>query len=311
MRVKISVILLVLVIFVAACQGSAASKVTPTPTVDPGVQLTQTAAFQATQDQLATEQASQTVVAQQTADAQATLDAQATAQAQSTANAIATSTQRVLNSQATSTQVVVKRQTATAQANQQATAQAQPLYDLAEKLFAEGVISSSAGSYTPLKDFDNSWAQMNYYDYWPTDLYIEPFSRFILKADFRWDSGSDKANWDRSGCGFVFGWQENLHYLVYLALDGKVNLLRSRQGNLTWVAQQSYSGKLSIPRGQAQFVLAVDNAAINIYVNDELTAHANDILLKPGAIFTSMVSGTNKGFGTRCTMTNMGIWLLK
>jgi hypothetical protein len=66
-----------------------------------------------------------------------------------------------------------------------------------------------------------------------------------------------------------------------------------------------------VPSGQAQLMLAVQGSQINIYVNDELVHSRKDAKLTSGELAYTLVSGTNKDYGTHCTMTNVELWQLK
>ncbi len=200
--------------------------------------------------------------------------------------------------------------TAAAEATQmQATAQAQPLAARVAQLVAEGYLTRSAGEYTRLDDFADSWAQINWYQwlwtgYAPTD--------FVVRADFSWDSASDTANWFNSGCGFVFreASRENLdHYVVYLGLDGVVYFLKARLGVLSEVGSAS-AGKLDVPSGAAQFLLAVEGDRFTAYVNEQRVLTAHDGSNKTGLLNYTLLSGTNRDYGTRCEMTNVELWTL-
>ena len=198
--------------------------------------------------------------------------------------------------------------TATANAVRQATAQAQPLANLVKKLQTEGILSRIEGAYSPIEDFDQSWAQINWYQWTPTGFSPE---NFVIHANAAWDSASDKANWFNSGCGFVFSFKDkNNHHLIFLGLDGMVYLERVSQGNYKSLGKEYY-GKLSIPKGEAELTLAVVDKNINFLVNGKRVIQRYDAAVGPGALNLTLLSGTNKDFGTRCQMTNIGLWELK
>ena len=58
-------------------------------------------------------------------------------------------------------------------------------------------------------------------------------------------------------------------------------------------------------------MLVVDDKRINFYVNGERVANAYDGSLNAGNIAQTLLSGTNKDFGTRCKMTNTELFILK
>lgn len=180
--------------------------------------------------------------------------------------------------------------------------------DKIQKLFNEGVVASTSGKYYRLADFDESWAQINWYR-WRTTRYKA--ENFVLSADTAWISASDRANWQNSGCGIVFNFKDkDNHHLAYLGLDGFVRLVQQSRGNFKRLAMQKY-GKVSIPKGEAKIMLVVYDKKISYYVNDQRVASAYDSAISVGDIALTLLSGTNKAYGTRCQMKNIDLWIFK
>lgn len=203
----------------------------------------------------------------------------------------------------------VTRTAAAAATLARATAVAQPLQARVAQMVAEGYLKHSDGEYARLDDYSEAWAQINWYQwlwtgYAPTD--------FVVRADFSWESASNTANWFDSGCGFVFreASRENLdHYLVHLGLDGVVYFYKARGGVGTELAS-ARAEKLDLPNGSAQFMLAVEGDKFTAYVNNRRVITAHDGSLKTGLLNYTLLSGTNRDFGTRCTMENVELWTL-
>ena len=246
-------------------------------------------------------------------------NAQLTEQARSTAESLSATqtdaasqalqeTEAAQNRQATATQRAGEIQTATASVIAQTTQQAQSMADKIQKLLNEGVVASTSGEYYRLADFDESWAQIGWYQWWPTGYAAE---NFVLSADTAWQSASDRANWQNSGCGFVFNLKDkDNHHLAYLGLDGFVRLAQRSRGNPKGLAMQKY-GKVSIPEGEAQIMLVVYDKKITFYVNNQRVANAYSGSLSVGEIALTLLSGTNKDYGTRCQMSNIDLWIFK
>lgn len=250
-----------------------------------------------------------------TAEAAQTVQALSTSQAQSTSDAGATATVMYEEAQATEKSQLRKtatqeyRSTATAEAIQQATAAVLPMMDALQPLADEGLITGIEGDYFPLMEYHSSLAKINYIDPGsPTGFLVE---NFAVKAKFNWNTASDQTNWDRSGCGFIFGFQDEKKYdYFFLGLDGYANLYRpeSKSSQLIPIAKMRYSGNLSIPEGEADVLLVVVDKRIYFYVNGEKVLDAYDGLMVPGHLIYTLVSGTNKGFGTSCAITEAGLW---
>lgn len=286
------------------CTGAGAPPDTPTATAtrDPGPERTATAKAQ----QEAAKQASRTAAALETQNAQATVDAQASATA-------ALETQAALDRQATSTRVAIERKAAATEVVMQATAQAQPMYDLVQDLYAEGVISTDQGSYIQASDFEESWAQLNYYQYWLVEEASHvSMGDFVLSADIAWKSASDKANWFESGCGFVIIDPETeRHHFVVITMDGYAGLLYNDGGRTAYFKAKKRTNAKGIPEGSAEFVLVIQDKTITVYVNGVQAFSYTEPIYKPGVLTYSLVSGTNKDYGTYCHMTNVGLWAIE
>ena len=298
--------ILVLLALLAACSGGNAEP-TATPTTDPGPLQTGTARAaqeQATQSAEQTAGAVKTAEAVQTADAQATLDAKATLQALATLDYIATRTAKYEAVGLTRT-VQAEQAQATVAA---ATVVARPISDLAVKLMEEGAVTSTEGKLYLVDDFDESWAQMNWYRWWDTGYSPE---RYILKTHVKWTSASETANWFNSGCGFVFDADDgDNHFFVSLRLDGYARLIRQYHGAWKTLVHK-FVAKQPIPTGEADFILAVEDDFVTFFVNDEIAAHSHDSQIHKGPLALTLISGTNKDFGTRCKMSDIYLWELK
>jgi hypothetical protein len=275
----------------AACGTPQAPEPTSTPLPPPTNTLLPTDTATPTVDTPATQ------AAQQTADAQATADARA-----------ATETQAAQDKAATATGIASLKQTSTAAVQATATSYANTFLNVIEKLRDEGVVKSENGDYARPDDFQQEWAQLGWYRWWGTGYTAE---NFVLSADVAWQSASNTADWYTTGCGIVFSLDdEDNHHLVFLNLDGYGVLARNAKGDLKVMAAQRY-GKVSTPDGNVKIMLVVDDKRINFYVNDQLVTKAYDSSLNEGAIALTLLSGTNKDFGTRCKMTNIELFGFK
>lgn len=184
----------------------------------------------------------------------------------------------------------------------------QNMKETLDLLYKDGVISSVEGEFIPVDDFSEEIAMINYITWWSFDLEPEDF---VIKADVAWNSASDIANWPLSGCGFVFSEEDESNFhLAYLSLDGYGFLKKLVNDKETVIANKKY-GDVSIPVGEAEIILAVEGKNAAFYVNGKKVYSQYDGNIEPGDLALTVLSGTNKGFGTRCEMTNMGIWLLE
>ena len=192
------------------------------------------------------------------------------------------------------------------------TATAQPMADTVKKLFEDGYLASTEGTFYQLEDFDYAWARLNSYAYFPTDYSPK---EFVIRADAQWSSASDNANWYNSGCGFVFrDVDEENHYLVYLAPAGRVVAFRRVHDKIS-ILGISKNVPFELKADNANIMMVVQGVKITFFVDGEEVSHASDNLLssatfEKGRFGMAVYSGTNKGYGTRCKMTDVGLWYI-
>ena len=276
-----------------------------TPASDQGVQQT----LDAQASLIAEMEAMQsTLDAQQVDSQQLTADAQATSAANETAAAYNQKTKEAENNIATRTQARAILLTNTAEAEMEVEPQVGAFSEKLQVAYDDGVLPTMDGTYHRLEDFDESIAQINYLTWWDTDYAPE---NFVIRVDAYWDTASEQTNWDRSGCGFVFGLEDEQNYnRTWLGLDGFVNLKRLVKDDWQWIAKRP-NGKLSIPEGEAEIMMVVFDKRITIYVNGEKELSEYDPFYTAGKLALSVHSGTNKGFGTQCKMSNIDLMIFE
>jgi hypothetical protein len=281
-------LIIIFVITTLACSISSRQP-TGTPTPD-------SAATQAVQQ---AQEATQAVIDKATFEAKQTVDAEA-----KRSTAVFQKTQAA---EKRATQKVASAQTATANVVMSSTEQASDFASVIEQLYEDRVITSDQGNYYQVEDFDESWAQINWYQWWSTGLNL---TNFVIRVDASWESASEIANFFSSGCGFVYsGSDENNHYATFLALDGRVHTYRMKHGIGTEMTG-GYYGPLDTPEGNARILLAVDHHVVTVYVNEKKVVRFEDNSLGEGDLALTLFSGTNKDFGTRCVMQNIEVWEL-
>lgn len=193
----------------------------------------------------------------------------------------------------------------TAQVEAKATEQAAEMAGVVQDLKSKGILTSTAGTFHMLEDFKENWAQLGWYQWWPTGY--RP-ADFVIRAHTGWESASKTADWFSSGCGFVFrAKDESNHYLIYLALDSNVYLKGYINGTYRELGK-GYAGKMNYLKGEADVMLVVQGEKITYYVNDQKVFERENKSLREGDLGLTLVSGTNLDYGTRCEMTNIELW---
>jgi hypothetical protein len=169
----------------------------------------------------------------------------------------------------------------------------------------KGYISTTDGRITQPVDYKDNWAQIDWFQW---HAYGRVNSEFVFKTHFSWETASATPN--QSGCGVVFGLQENRDYYAVF-LDFKSLLFMMKRGdNLYRVGKTSGSGYADFENpAETDFVLAVSNQKAYVSVDGELTVYTLSVdQATDGGLALSILSGTNREFGTRCESTEMFLW---
>ena len=178
-----------------------------------------------------------------------------------------------------------------------------------QDFYDKGYLTTTDGSFTEVEDFSYDWAQLGWYNWLPLK---DSASDFFLSAHFKWDSAFK--NSDISGCGFIFDLQPNNdHYAVFLD-RAKIFFLITDHAH-------GYSKPMSPTRGtgrvkfdypaEADFTLIVKGAYAYVLVNGEVVGEytlAQSRSLQ-GDLGLTVLSGTNRDYGTHCEMTNLHLWI--
>lgn len=177
-----------------------------------------------------------------------------------------------------------------------------------ESYYSKGYLATTNGRTREFEDFRYDWAQLGWYNWLPLG---DSASDFFLSAHFYWDSALQTSN--TSGCGFIFGRQPNDdHYAIFLDRM-KVHFVITDRA-------LGYSKPVSPIRGsglvefeypaEADFAVIVKGAYAYVLVNGEDVAEyaLSQSRAPHGSLGLTVLSGTNKDYGTRCEMTNLRLW---
>lgn len=191
--------------------------------------------------------------------------------------------------------------------NLAATQHAEELIGEVQLYYEKGYLTTNNGRLTELDDFSHDWAYLGGYK--PL-VFVILASDFFLSAHFKWDSAFQNSN--ISGCGFIFALQPNNdHYVVFLDRT-KVELRISTHGFSTRVKpiRGTEQVKFDYP-AEANFTLIVKGAYAYVLVNGEVVSEYALLENRPllGDLGLTVISGTNKDYGTRCEMTNLRLWI--
>lgn len=181
-----------------------------------------------------------------------------------------------------------------------------------QKYFNLGYLETTEGRFMKYKDFNEEWAQLRWYQWWTLD---DSASDFLMSAHFKWSSAYRNA--DVSGCGFVFAIQDNNdHYAVFLDrtqirfLNADQSTYTRRVGLTRGTGRVNFNNPADQP-AEADFTVIVKGTYVYVLVNGEVVGEytLSQSRILRGNLGLSLLSGTNKDFGTRCEMTNLHAWI--
>lgn len=190
-----------------------------------------------------------------------------------------------------------------------ATQRAEQLNVELQRYYEKGYLATTRGRFKQLDDFSDEWAQLGWYKPYPLR---DSADDFFLSAHFQWDSAFKNAN--ISGCGFMFGIQENGdHYAVFLDRKSVLFLMTDQTFGLSKpISPTRGTGHVNFdyPAG-ADFTLIVRDSYARVLVDGALTGEYTLSQSRParGHLALTILSGTNKDYGTHCEMTDIRLWL--
>jgi len=199
----------------------------------------------------------------------------------------------------------------TATPNLVATQQYDEIFSQVQTYYDKGYLPSLDGEYIEMEDFREEWAQMDWYRWWWDDDNFDA-SVFMMSGHFGWSLASTTP--EVSGCGFAFGIDVDGGSAYAVFLDKSRVLFLSPKGYSIGTTSGTGRVKFSLP-AEADFTLVVNEDLKRAYVFvdnhfiGEYSFPANVEI--SGPVGFSILSGTNKDYGTRCEITNARIWLVE
>ena len=186
-----------------------------------------------------------------------------------------------------------------------ATARFDAFYTTLEDFKEKGYVTTTEGEAVDLPPFKEEWAQLGWFRLWPSEIEI---SDFVFSAHFAWSTAHPTP--ELSGCGFGFGLQENGDYYVVFLDKSRVLFGMKRGSNVYNVGKTRGVGRFDYGNpAEADFVLAVKGQSAYVFVDGEMSEYTLSMdQPSAGQFGFTLLSGTNKDYGTRCEMTDIIIW---
>jgi hypothetical protein len=169
---------------------------------------------------------------------------------------------------------------------------------LIDDFIADGVVPAGGRS-QHVEDNTKEWAL-------PDEYQLAEFDRlknFVFSTTVSWASADENTEADSSGCTLMFrgNGTSDLHD-VSLRMDGYVYLAAYRDGVWRFYKEYRYGGWQF--EATHQFVVVANESKVTVYVDGVQTGSWDNVAVSEGSIGMTALSGTNKGFGTRCEWTD-------
>jgi hypothetical protein len=182
------------------------------------------------------------------------------------------------------------------------------------QLAQDGTITYKQGTLYPVDDFEESWAQRNWYQWWWFDYNM---SDFVIMTHIDWETAD--ASYGNGGCGFAIRIKDNdNHLVVFLTPKGDAELGAMTVNGFQYQAVHwknpdlpNFSTITPPTSGSSDFMVVAEKEFVTAYVDGVKVYQWYVALTSPGDIGYTILSGTNKDFGTSCKFTNTQIWELE
>ena len=202
----------------------------------------------------------------------------------------------------------------TATPNLTATQQYNDFMAVVQRAHDAGQIATMEGKYVELADYQDEMASKLSYSWGDTGVSAK---NFIVQADFYWSTAIKTTN--LSGCGFVYRIQSNKdHYLILLDSYAGVKLASSTDRGTYSMGSPSNGDRKIASYGvgpyRAKFTMVVNDLKTYVYVNDDYYGEYDLLefrINESGPFAGAVLSATESGYGTRCSITNMQAWIIE
>jgi serine/threonine protein kinase len=142
-----------------------------------------------------------------------------------------------------------------------------------------------------------------------TNVFYETLSdvspeEFVVISDVIWQHPTDNIQKSSSGCGYIFKYENDNSYIALFTLDNYARLIGIGDFWDGISHKQEKSLNLTSPNGSAQILMAVTQEKFVFAVNGKIILDLHVDWRSKGNFGYSLISGTYKDYGTRCTFDN-------
>ena len=177
--------------------------------------------------------------------------------------------------------------------------------EILTQLENSGIIpSAEQGQTISYGSFTDNYANMGAAKYYT----IDEADHYVLSSKITWTTASPVPNGPVSGCGLVFGAipNTNNHLIASIRMDGFLYIVgRNTENSLSY--GRHYFQRPAI-QGEALMTMVVNGSSVSIFIDGNQIFSRNDTVLPGNGFGFSILSGTNKDFGTQCTFEDIFLY---
>jgi hypothetical protein len=180
-----------------------------------------------------------------------------------------------------------------------------------------GYLESMSGKLVQLDDYHGEMAKIGYLDYGSSG-FNDQIKDFAVWSKVKWENAGQVVAPYYSGCGFSFR-------IDGKTFDGYTAMVTTERVLLTYCNSSiNRCGEIGKTRGagvlkmsnpaEATMEMVVRDSHAYVLINGEFIGEYTlfeDKLIDPGYLIYSIISGTNRDFGTRCEITDTNVWVVK
>lgn len=186
-----------------------------------------------------------------------------------------------------------------------------------KKYNESGYLPTTDGKLYTLDDYYREMAKINYLDYGFAG-FEEKIQNFAVWADVSWTSAGPVHSPEYSGCGFTYRYNDSNGDAYTAMLTNDSVLLTYCDSSIRRcgrVGKTRGTGTLKLDNpASAHFEFIVFDEHAYALVDGEFIAEytlSQSRLTEAGYFLYSIISGTNKDYGTRCEITSAKLWVVK
>jgi len=159
---------------------------------------------------------------------------------------------------------------------------------------------------------DYSYNGATEYTLFPSYIDILP-EEFVIISNVSWNHSSDKITESAASCGFMFlNNMEDKSYFAVVSADGNVRLINMIEEYWNGVAHKKYKGRTLNPQSdEVQIIMSVQPYRFVLAVEGDIILDKAMEWDSVGYFGYTLISGTNRDYGTRCSFKDTIIFINK